>query len=331
MKGCVVIIAARCEGEEIFARFGRAVAKELNLDIAQRCVQGDRHAAGGAEPRGETCVVRLMRQLFRARLLCSPPLPLLTPSLRLVNTLQFLSVEVRGTRTSEPRGSGGYRSQPTGPWDHPANTPQRRRAEQEVCPCYNLQVMQGGVKWIRSPAPPTSARRSRRDVHRDILHSAALQLGDLLASSSDEPPQASAATRSTSPAPYEPSVPMAQPAHRSPEAYGHTKLLTKLELEATALQNQLPNSLVTRAALQDAMRVLDENRALKQQLACAEGMLATHEQQGQAFTEAMARRDHEQGLMVAALQEEVANLQHSQRCLREEVMHEDRPCEQLTT
>ena len=47
VKGCVVIIAARCEGEEIFARFGRAVAKELDLDIAQRCVQGDRHAAGG--------------------------------------------------------------------------------------------------------------------------------------------------------------------------------------------------------------------------------------------------------------------------------------------
>ena len=199
------------------------------------------------------------------------------------------------------------------------------------------------MEWIRSPVPPTSARRSRQDVHRDILHSAASQLGDLLASPADirhdstldnEPPQVSAASRSTSPAPYEPSVPMAQPspgkAHRSPEAYGHTKLLRKLELEATALQNQLPNSLVTRAALQDAMRVLDENRALKQQLACAEGMVATHEQQGQAFIEAMARRDHEQGLMVAALQEEVANLKHSQRCLREEVMNEDRTCDYTT-
>ena len=203
--------------------------------------------------------------------------------------------------------------------------------------------MQKEVEWIRSP--PTSARRSTRGVHQDILLNAASQLkplsddGDLLAFSAAvghshvlqaPPPRCSAAARSPSPAPFEPRVPMSRPSpckkHPSQEDCcdrSYTKLLKKLELEATALQNQLPNSLVTRAALQDAMCVLDENRDLKQQLSSAEGRLVAREQQDQAFKEAMARRDHEQDLVVATLQEEIAHLQHSRHCLREEVMAED--------
>lgn len=52
MKGCVVIVVARSQSEEVFTRFGRAVAKELDFDIAQRRVQGDRHATAGGKQRG---------------------------------------------------------------------------------------------------------------------------------------------------------------------------------------------------------------------------------------------------------------------------------------
>jgi hypothetical protein len=48
---CVVIVVARREREEVFARFGRAVAKELDLDVAQRGVQCDRHAGTRTRPR----------------------------------------------------------------------------------------------------------------------------------------------------------------------------------------------------------------------------------------------------------------------------------------
>jgi len=95
--------------------------------------------------------------------------------------------------------------------------------------------------------------------------------------------------------------------------------MEKLELEAIALQNQRPSSLVTRAALQDAMRVLDENRALKQQLASAHGMLAARDQERQAYKEALQSHQNEQDLMMDTLREEVAHLQHSRHCLREEV------------
>lgn len=92
--------------------------------------------------------------------------------------------------------------------------------------------------------------------------------------------------------------------------------MEKLELEAIALQNQRPSSLVTRAALQDAMRVLDENRALRQQLASAEGMLAAREHERQAHREAVVSQD----LVMDTLHEEVAHLHHSRQCLREEVI-----------
>jgi len=49
-------------------------------------------------------------------------------------------------------------------------------------------------------------------------------------------------------------------------------------MEASQLEKQRPSSLVTRAALQDAMLVLDENRALKQKISQFDGLLETKDQ-----------------------------------------------------
>jgi hypothetical protein len=75
-------------------------------------------------------------------------------------------------------------------------------------------------------------------------------------------------TQSPSPAPFEPAVQV-----RSPDSRLDSFHMAKLELEASAMENHRASSLVTRAALKDAMRVLDENRALKQLQAQTEGRL----------------------------------------------------------
>ena len=74
------------------------------------------------------------------------------------------------------------------------------------------------------------------------------------------------------------------------------------------------------------MRVLDENRALKQQLAHAEGKLMSSEQEGEALREmlaadraAMRSQQAEMHRKITALELQVAELLNSRECLREEV------------
>ena len=118
---------------------------------------------------------------------------------------------------------------------------------------------------------------------------------------------------------------------RSPDSW--LSHLAKLELEASAMENHRASSLVTRAALKDAMRVLDENRALKQQQAQTEGRLMASEQEGQALREMLAADRASTHSMQAALQSkitalelEVARLVNSRECLREEVVMLRRHC-----
>ena len=155
------------------------------------------------------------------------------------------------------------------------------------------------------------------EMHREMLASAASKLHrhDLWTRSPET-------HRAASPAPYEPATQL-----RSPEPMQlDASHLARLELEARALENHRHSSLVTRAALQDAMRVLDENRALKQQLAHAEGKLMSSEQEGEALREmlaadraAMRSQQAEMHRKITALELQVAELLNSRECLREEV------------
>ena len=135
-------------------------------------------------------------------------------------------------------------------------------------------------------------------------------------------------TQSPSPAPFEPAVQV-----RSPDSRLDSFHMAKLELEASAMENHRASSLVTRAALKDAMRVLDENRALKQLQAQTEGRLMVSEQEGQALREMLAADRASTRSLQAALQSkitalelEVARLVNSRECLREEVILLHRHC-----
>ena len=135
-------------------------------------------------------------------------------------------------------------------------------------------------------------------------------------------------TQSPSPAPFEPAVQV-----RSPDSRLDSFHMAKLELEASAMENHRASSLVTRAALKDAMRVLDENRALKQLQAQTEGRLMVSEQEGQALREMLAADRASMRSLQAALQSkitalelEVARLVNSRECLREEVVMLRRHC-----
>jgi hypothetical protein len=120
---------------------------------------------------------------------------------------------------------------------------------------------------------------------------------------------------------------------RSPDSRLDAFHLAKLELEASAMENHRASSLVTRAALKDAMRVLDENRALKQLQAQTEGRLMVSEQEGQALRDMLAADRASTRSLQAALQSkitalelEVARLVNSRECLREEVVMLRRHC-----
>ena len=135
-------------------------------------------------------------------------------------------------------------------------------------------------------------------VHRDMLLSAASKLHhDALW------------TQSPSPTPYEPAMQV-----RSPDSQ---------------IDNDSASSLMTRAALKDAMRLLDENRALKQQQTQTERRLMASAQEGQVLREMLAAdRASTAGLKskITELELEVARLVNSRECLREEVAMLRRHC-----
>jgi len=102
--------------------------------------------------------------------------------------------------------------------------------------------------------------------------------------------------------------------------------MSSFELEASAMEKHSASSLVTRAALQDASRVLDENRSLKQQLAHTQSLLAASKQEAQALREILAAQSahtqKQQRTMidkVKALEHQLAPLMSARECLQEEV------------
>jgi hypothetical protein len=139
--------------------------------------------------------------------------------------------------------------------------------------------------WIRSPKRGKDART----VYHDSTTRTASQIENekLTRSTALQIKHGSTNGRTASPAPYEPNLQMRSPCpHPCPSEHSclsdrlqqDQRNWTKWEMEVSILEKERAQPDCMRAALQDATRVLNENRALKQKLACIERTLALYAQ-----------------------------------------------------